>query len=432
MTTIPDTILIACLDALENGESAAQIMSRYPEHVAELRPFLDTAVLLQELPPPPPEIAAELSKKAFLQEAGKMKTAAVPQPPQRSWLQVLRPVLALALVLIALSVTLLSASNAALPGDTLYTTKRFVEDVRLSRTTNPVVREKLVASFKQERLREINTLLQAGRSAVVSFSGQVEAIADTQWMISGILVKVTPDTTITGTIVEGVEAEVNGRIAAGQFTAITISLPDTDLPEPEPTSTPLPPTKTPLPPTKTPLPPTATKVTPTATPVTPTATPIPPTLTATPSPTPGVEEASPTPTPTDVPDDAGNDNDPDNSDDNSGSDNGGDDDNANEGDDNSNSGDDNANEGDDNSNSDGDADDDNANDDSDNANDNDDDHSGSGGGDNDNDNDDDHFGSGGGDNDNDNDDDHSGSGGGGDDNSNDNEDDHSENDNGGG
>ncbi len=285
MTNIPEMILAACLDALEEGEAVAEILRRYPEHAEELRPFLDTAVLLQELPPAPPEIAAKLSKKAFLQEAEKMKTAVSSKPMRRSWVRVLRPVLALALFMIAFGVVLLSASNAALPGDTLYTTKRFVEDVRLSRTANPVEREKLVASFKQERLREINTLLQAGRSAVVSFSGQVEAIADTQWMISGVLVKVTPDTAITGTILEGAEAEVNGRVANGMFSAIAITLPKTGQSEPESTPTPIPPT--------------ATTMSPTATPAPPTATPIPPTATASPT---------PKPTPTVAADDTANEN----------------------------------------------------------------------------------------------------------------------------
>ena len=58
MTTIPDSILIACLDALENGESADEILARYPEYIEALRPFLDTAVMLHELPPPPTCITA--------------------------------------------------------------------------------------------------------------------------------------------------------------------------------------------------------------------------------------------------------------------------------------------------------------------------------------------------------------------------------------
>ena len=278
MTTIPDAILIACLDALEDGVSAAEIMSRYPEYVAELRPFLDTAVMLNELPPPPPEIAAELSKKAFLQEATTMKTAAAPRPARRSWFQLLRPVLALGLVLIAISAIMVSGSASALPGDALYATKRFVEDVRLSRTTDTSQRETLLESFAEERIREVNSLLKTSRAVEVAFSGNVDAITDAQWVIGGVPVKVSPDTVITGTILEGVEAEVNGRIESGMLTAVTITLPETELPEPEPT-----PTATPLPPTETPT--------------TPTATPVPPT--ATPSPTPEVEEPIPTPTPKD-------------------------------------------------------------------------------------------------------------------------------------
>ncbi len=401
MTTISDTILIACLDALEEGEAVAEILRRYPEHAEELRPFLNTAVLLQELPPAPPEIAAELSKKAFLQEAERMKTAVSPKPVRRSWVQMLRPVLALALVILALGVTLLSAANAALPGDMLYTTKRFVEDVRLSRTTNPAAHEKLVASFKQERLREVNTLLQAGRSAVVTFSGQVEAIADTQWMISGVLVKVTPDTAITGTIVEGAEAEVNGRVTGGMLTAIMITLPETGESEPESTTTPIPPT--------------ATAVSPTATP-----TPIP--ATATSSPTPEVEKGLPKPTPTvavhenangNEAGDDGNENEP-AADDSAGEDNNND---AGDGQDNSGSGNNNDDDGSGSSSG------DSGNDGGDSSGSGGDSDSGSGGGE-ENSNDNDHS-EGGNENSNENGGDHSDSGGGDDDSSNDNSDDDS-------
>ena len=65
MTTIPDQVLIACLDALENGESAAEIMARYPEHADGLRPFLDTATMLQELPPAPRKLQQNYRKRFF-------------------------------------------------------------------------------------------------------------------------------------------------------------------------------------------------------------------------------------------------------------------------------------------------------------------------------------------------------------------------------
>ena len=336
MTTIPETILVACLDALENGETRTEILLRYPEHAEGLRPFLETAVLLQELPSTPSKIAAELSQKAFLQKAATMKTA-VAAKPRSSWRQRLRPVLALALVTLALSATMVVASASSLPGDVLYTTKRYVENVRLSRAADTAERETLLESFEQERVREVKLLLQAKRSAAISFSGPVETIADAQWIINGIPVQVLPDTIITGTKQEGVTAQVSGIVENGTLTAIMITLPDITPPMQQPTATPQPPTVTPVPPTKTPVPPTKTPA-----PRTPTVTSS-PTPTATP-----VKEQPPTPEVSNEPTTVGNgsgDDENDNGDDagDSGDDNSGNDNSSN------NSNDDGGDENDDNS-----------------------------------------------------------------------------------
>jgi hypothetical protein len=292
--------VIEALDALERGETIEQIVARYPEAAADIRPILETAALLAARRLQPSLDAQNRSRQAFLAQADAVShTAAGSTPPRRpfAWLrQLLWPAASLALVALFLGAWLLSASASAVPGDTLYNVKRQVEAVRLSWTADPATQADLLEQFNQERIREIRALLRANRTATVAFQGILETAEGDLWTVAGLPLVITPDTQITGRPAAGLLAIVTAQTQDGRLLATAVTIPGSEEPEPTPTAAPPSPT---LQPTETATP----SATPTAEPTematadltaTPTAT---PSATATPTPS-ATATLTPTPFPT--------------------------------------------------------------------------------------------------------------------------------------
>lgn len=369
MNNLPETLLQESLDLLEQGESIEQILARYPQFAADLRPFLETAVQLATLVPQPSLAAKRQSQKAFLAHAESLKVSPVRPSPWYRLRQILLPIASLAVVLILFGMTAVSVSGSAIPGDALYPIKRLVENVRLNQANDPETAVTVAEQLRQERIREVQDLLRAGRVAEATFQGEVEAIQPGAWLVATIPVTLDENTQIEGEPQLGELAEVNGRTEDGIFTATSIKMLTGSATTPEASPTPDPSAQPTVEPTSEPT--AALTTTPTATP-TKTATIAPsPTPQATKSPT-LVPTATPTasPTATPVPTQPPSNN------------------NGDDGDNNNDNGDDGDNDNDDND-----------NDNDDNVNDN------SGGNENDNDNDNDNDNSGGGDDDDDNDND---------------------------
>lgn len=327
MNTELENILIDCLDALERGDSLAAILSSYPQQAEELRPFLETTLLLGNLNLQPSLDAQTRSQKAFLAQADALRSQ---KARGFGWQRALKPVAGLVVFLFLISASLLPLSANAVPGDALYDFKRLAEDVRLGVTGNAERKLDLIEAYKETRRQEVKSLLVNGQDANdVAFEGSIERIADDLWQIAGISVQITPETQIEGRPEIGLLAMVSGNIRQGNLVALTISIPEGGapaiLPTPTPTDTAVPTLTPSSTATGTPEP------TATATPSpTPTAT-----HTSTPSPTattmPPTDTAVPPPTFTNTPAPPANDNDDtdDNSDDNNDNDN---DDNSNDND----------------------------------------------------------------------------------------------------
>ena len=360
MKEIPHKTLTECLDLLEQGLGVEEILARFPDQEEALRPFLNTAARLSRVAYSPSLAARHHSRQAALREVDALQAQRTPVTPIWLWLQqAFRPALSLALLLLLFAVALPLLAAPALPGDSLYGAKRFVEEARLSLAAAPDRRASLLAEFNAERIREVQALLDAGRSAEVQFRGDIMQIEPDYWTVASLRAYLSPDTTVEGQPWLGGSALIQGRTEDGRLLASRLVV----LEQPPPPA--------PLP-TPTPLPPATGTPTPTVT-----ASPSPsptagPTLTDTPqllpssTPSPPVTSTLP-PAPT-VDDDNANDNgdDDNDNDDDDVNDNG--DDNVNDNDD----GDDNDNGDDDNTNDNGD-DETNENDDDDNDNDNDDD-----------------------------------------------------------
>src|SRR5260370_42180703 len=102
--------------------------------------------------------------------------------------------LGLAVGLALSSAGLVSAASGTLPGDQLYSLKRTWEQVRLVLAVNSQDRDLLESRFDRERLDEIDGLLGAPRSAIVTFSGLIMKPNGNNLVVSNIPVLVTPPT----------------------------------------------------------------------------------------------------------------------------------------------------------------------------------------------------------------------------------------------
>lgn len=296
MNKLSDTVLIEALDLMDQGLGVDDILVRFPQQAADLRPFLTTAAALPGLAAPPSPAAELASKHAFLAEASRLATgAARPRSTRGGLWRLLAPTLAVLVMLIAGGAGLARASVAAVPGDALYQTKLFIEETQLNLTDDPERAAELRHRFSQERLNEVEQLLAAGREAEVSLTGEITAMDGARWTVGGVPVVVSEATEVDGTPSIGAQVQVDGHTAGDAVVARRVTLlvgPVRPLPTP-----PSPPTGPQSVPAQSPS---APSVTPSAT-----STPA-PTATSTPAPT-----ASPTPSPaaTATPDDDDDDDD---------------------------------------------------------------------------------------------------------------------------
>lgn len=325
--------LLESLELLDQGLTLEQVLARNPEDAAELRPFLETAAQVSRLALQPPIAAKQASRRAFLNDAAAMREAQQ-KPSPLGWLRRgLLPLAGLAAIVLLFAVGLVTASTTAMPGDALYQTKRAGEAVRLALVRDPERRAAFLNEQQQERLREVEALLRAGREAQVTFDGLVERDGTAEWMVSGIAVAIGPETNIEGMPHRGDLVRVDGVTRDGAVAADRISLIAAALPTPTPDVAPTLEALVPVPATTeapaSTVPPTATlrpSVTPDDTPTL--AAPADPTAEPTRAVPPTVE-ANPVPNPTPTDDNGGqNGNDDDNQNNNNGDDNGNDQDNG--------------------------------------------------------------------------------------------------------
>ena len=156
-------ILAESLEALNRGTTMENILTRYPEHRAELEGLLKAALTLQAAP----TVAASpsfkksartrLLRKLNARESKRFPLFDLFQPLQRQGAFAF--VLALALIVVVTGGTVF-ASNNSLPGDSLYGVKRGVENMRAAVSPNDPA---LHIEFANERLNEARALIQLGK-----------------------------------------------------------------------------------------------------------------------------------------------------------------------------------------------------------------------------------------------------------------------------
>jgi len=189
--------LEVCLNALETGVDLESVLKLYPDLADELRPVLEASLQARTLAlPAVPEAALQRGRARVLAHANAMRKS-TPKPRKR-WslfaIPRLAASMAITLVFLLSATGLVSASNGALPGDSLYPVKRSWEDLRLLLVFSPEKRVGLESEFEQERLDEISELLTEGRYEPIAFAGLVTAQGDLEWKVSGITIMITPST----------------------------------------------------------------------------------------------------------------------------------------------------------------------------------------------------------------------------------------------
>ena len=218
--------LEVCLRGMQAGRDPEELLDSYPKWASELRPLLQAGRLAVQLGAAPsvPHLAQEHSRSDFLQMAQRM----LPRPP-RLWLAALaRFGLALLVLLVVLSLAGWGAwrlSASSLPGDWLYPLKRFGEQTRLWLADSSRQRFELELSFDQQRLAEVQSLVQRQRPAEVDFSGGLSQLQATECTVGGLKVSIPPDARLVGGIQQGyyvnvqAELQVDGSLWARQLQA---------------------------------------------------------------------------------------------------------------------------------------------------------------------------------------------------------------------
>lgn len=244
-------ILEDCLKRLRSGQSPEDCLAAYPEHAEGLRPLLQTATHLQPLPVPQPRSQAIQAgrERMLVAASSNLGSNSSVQPVSSGAFSrytariittlkeyffgkeihgmklALRFAIDFAVLLVIGGVLAVNASASSLPGDPLYGVKRTWEDVRLTLTLNDPARQQLQNQFQQLRVEEVQQMIQLGKTGMVDFDGQLESIAADEWIVSGIHVRMLPDTIVAGDPVVGQAVRVRSRLQSeGVLTALQVNM----------------------------------------------------------------------------------------------------------------------------------------------------------------------------------------------------------------
>ncbi|MEW5867681.1 MAG: DUF5666 domain-containing protein [Chloroflexota bacterium] len=205
--------LEVCLQSLQTGADAEELLAAYPRYAEELRPLLHASQLMRQLAPagPPPELAQEHSRADFLEMAQRM----LPPSPRR-WLAPLgRALFYLLLLILGLALLaggLMIGASYAMPGGLLYPVQLAGEQARLSLTRDAAQRLELEKSFDRQHLAQVQRLAGRGQAAPVDFSAGLSQMQGETWQVGELSVIVPPDARLVGSLAPGFYVNVLGEL----------------------------------------------------------------------------------------------------------------------------------------------------------------------------------------------------------------------------
>jgi hypothetical protein len=204
--------LDVCLQYLQDGHTLEEALGLYPQLADDLRPLLETALVvrsynqaIQTL-----EDAEARSRAKFLQAAQELSARRPALFTSISFRRMGLAFLTILFVLLVGAISTVVVSARSLPGQALYPVKLAAEHTRLLLTENQARRLALQQSYDQERLKEVEALIQRSSTQTVQFVGGLTKMGAEQWLVGGIPVQVNEQTRILGSISEGLFVEVQG------------------------------------------------------------------------------------------------------------------------------------------------------------------------------------------------------------------------------
>ena len=242
-------LLAECLDRLEEGESLQSILDTYPQQANRLKPLLKAAFVSRSLPKPEPSpeavqsgknrLLAEVDSLRLENKFSKNRTKSADARYTGRLLEKIHsfidkenidmklvPRLAIYVLITALvgGFFTVSASASSLPGDPLYGLKLGWEQTQMALTFDDDAQAELEEEFESERISEVEELLEEGREEEIEFSGIIEEMGTSAWIISGITVQVDQDTELEGILEVGTLVEVEAMTQEdGSLLALEIS-----------------------------------------------------------------------------------------------------------------------------------------------------------------------------------------------------------------
>ena len=186
---------------VQAGASIETALAAEPDFRAELEPLLRTAVTVQHTPLPAASQQARRAGEHRLVQAARARRHAAARPlwaalwalvstfnaPRGPLRQAFIGAMALLLFVSSTLVGVTRAAATSLPDDTLYPVKLVAEQVQLALAPSPEVRAQLHLAFAQERLREVQAAVEAGRSparAIAQLPRHTDSAADAVGLMS--------------------------------------------------------------------------------------------------------------------------------------------------------------------------------------------------------------------------------------------------------
>jgi len=167
-----NNILDECLERLlVGGETLEQCLQRYPERAAELKPLLETALVVKEASALQPR--AEFKARARYQFGSALREKASPVSRRLfGWMPQWATVVVMTLVLMLAGGGLMTAAAGSMPDSFLYPVKLATEEVQLVLAPSEMDMARLYADFADRRVAEIVYMAEQGDAEQVELLTQ--------------------------------------------------------------------------------------------------------------------------------------------------------------------------------------------------------------------------------------------------------------------
>ncbi len=167
-----DNILNECLERLlVKGETIEQCLQSYPEQAAELKPLLQTALVVKKASAIQPR--AEFKAKARYQfRSALQEVASRRSRPFFGWLPRWATVVTIVLILLLAGGGTVAAASNSMPDNPLYPVKLATEQVRLILTPSQIGKARLCAELADRRVAEIIYMANKGDARQVELITQ--------------------------------------------------------------------------------------------------------------------------------------------------------------------------------------------------------------------------------------------------------------------